>query len=86
MRGGLVEVTANTERDWVAHVNERAQETLYPQAASYYMATEIAGKPQVFMPCSGGFRGYRRNLKNCAAAGYDGFAITPARVMAEELQ
>ena len=77
--GGVVEVTAAAERDWVAHVNERAQETLYPQAASYYMGAEIAGKPQVFMPYSGGVRGYRRILEKCAAAGYDGFAVAPAR-------
>lgn len=77
--GGVVEVTAAAERDWVAHVNERAQETLYPQAASYYMGAEVAGKPQVFMPYSGGVRGYRRILEKCAAAGYDGFAVAPAR-------
>ena len=68
-----IEVTPEAERGWVEHVNQRAQETLYPRAASYYTGAEIAGKPRVFMPYSGGVRGYRRELERVAAAGYDGF-------------
>ncbi len=68
-----IEVTREATRDWVALVNERAKETLYPKAASYYMGAEVAGKPQVFMPFSGGVRGYRRILEKVAANGYDGF-------------
>ena len=65
-----IEATPEAERNWVAHVNARAQETLYPQTASYYMGAEIAGKPQVFMPYSGGVRGYRRILEAAARDGY----------------
>lgn len=71
-----VEVTAEAERDWVEHVNARAQETLYPKAASYYMGAEIPGKPRVFMPYSGGVRGYRRILEKVAEDGYRGFVLT----------
>jgi cation diffusion facilitator CzcD-associated flavoprotein CzcO len=70
-----VEVTAEAERDWVAHVNERAQETLYLKTASYYLGAEMPGKPRVFMPYSGGVRGYRRFLENTAAAGYEGMTL-----------
>ncbi len=70
-----IEVTEEAERDWVAHVNERAQETLYPKAASYYMGAEMPGKPQVFMPYSGGVRGYRRILERVAANDYEGFTL-----------
>lgn len=70
-----VEVQPDAERDWVAHVNERAQETLYPKAASYYMGAEVEGKPRVFMPYSGGVRGYRRILERVEAEGYSGFAL-----------
>jgi cyclohexanone monooxygenase len=56
-------------------VNSRAQETLYPTTPSYYMGAEIAGKPKVFMPYSGGVRGYRRILEKCAAQGYAGFVL-----------
>jgi cyclohexanone monooxygenase len=70
-----VEVTEEAERDWVQHVNARAEETLYPKAASYYMGAEIEGKPRVFMPYSGGVRGYRRILEQVATDGYRGFAL-----------
>jgi cyclohexanone monooxygenase len=72
------EATHEAERDWVAHVNERAQETLYPTANSFYNGAEIAGKPRVFMPYSGGVRQYRRLLQQCAAEGYKGFVLRAA--------
>ncbi len=70
-----IEVTAEAERDWVAHVNKRAQETLYLKTTSYYLGDEIPGKPRVFMPYSGGVRGYRRILEKAAANGYAGFLL-----------
>jgi cyclohexanone monooxygenase len=74
---GLVEFEALPEAEsaWVEHVNERAKETLYMSANSYYNGAEIAGKPRVFMPYSGGIRAYRRILQTCAAEGYSGFAL-----------
>ena len=63
------------EISWVAHVNERAKETLYMTADSYYNGAEVAGKPKVFMPYSGGVRGYRRILQKCAQDGYTGFTL-----------
>ena len=42
------------EDDWVAHVNEVAHGTLYPQANSWYMGANIPGKPRIFMPYIGG--------------------------------
>jgi cyclohexanone monooxygenase len=76
-RLGVVEVeaTAAAEQAWVAHVNERAKETLYLTADSYYNGAEVAGKPRVFMPYSGGVRGYRRLLHKCAESGYAGFEL-----------
>ena len=75
------EVTEAAERDWTAHVQERARETLYMTADSFYNGGELAGKPRVFMPYSGGIRTYRRLLRECAEAGYSGFALRrePAR-------
>ena len=69
------EATHAAERDWVAHVNQRARETLYLSTDSYYNGAEVAGKPRVFMPYSGGVRGYRRLLQNCVARGYEGFEL-----------
>ena len=75
-----IEASPESESEWVEHVNARAQETLYPKAASYYMGAEIAGKPKVFMPYSGGVRGYRRILEKVASDGYSGFALTKGTV------
>ncbi len=69
----VIETTHEAELEWVEHVNARAQETLYPKAASYYTGAEIEGKPRVFMPYSGGVRGYRRILERVAADEYQGF-------------
>ena len=69
------EATRAAERDWVAHVNQRARETLYLSTDSYYNGAEVVGKPRVFMPYSGGVRGYRRLLQNCMARGYEGFEL-----------
>jgi cyclohexanone monooxygenase len=79
-REGLIEFEAThaAEKSWVAHVNERAKETLYLSTPSYYNGSEVAGKPQVFMPYSGGVRGYRRILERCAAEGYSGFVLRAA--------
>ena len=73
----VVEFEAQPEAElaWVAHVNERAKETLYMTADSYYNGAEVAGKPKVFMPYSGGVRGYRRILNKCADEGYAGFSL-----------
>ncbi len=72
------DIDLQTEREWVQHVNERAQATIYMSTNSYYNGSEIAGKPKVFMPYSGGVRGYRRILENCAADGYSGFMFSDA--------
>ena len=73
-----IEVTQTAEDDWVAHVNKRALETVYPLARSYYMGDEIEGKPHVFMPYSGGVRGYRRILEGVVEGGYNGFVFATA--------
>jgi cation diffusion facilitator CzcD-associated flavoprotein CzcO len=75
----VVEVEAAAEKEWVQHVNERADQTLYPLARSYYMGDEIPGKPRVFMMYAGGLRNYRRILIDTAADDYTGFELTRTR-------
>ena len=80
-----MEASKAAEDDWVAHVNEVAHGTLYPQANSWYMGANIPGKPQVFMPYIGGVGAYRQICNEVAAKGYEGFVMTAAtrpRVMA----
>ena len=68
----------DAEDKWVAHVNEVAHTTLYPQANSWYMGANVPGKPQIFMPYIGGVGLYRQICNDVAAKGYEGFAMTAA--------
>jgi cyclohexanone monooxygenase len=71
-----MEAKREAEDNWVAHVNEVAHTTLYPQADSWYMGANIPGKPQIFMPYIGGVGVYRQICNDVAAKGYEGFAMT----------
>jgi cyclohexanone monooxygenase len=73
-----MEANKDAEDKWVAHVNEVAHTTLYPQANSWYMGANIPGKPQIFMPYIGGVGAYRKICNDVAAKGYEGFAMTAA--------
>ncbi len=72
-----IEATQDAEDGWVAHVNEVAHNTLYPQANSWYMGANIPGKPRVFLPYIGGIPAYRAICNDVVANGYRGFALTP---------
>ncbi|MEA2898736.1 MAG: hypothetical protein QOJ84_4351 [Bradyrhizobium sp.] len=74
-----MEASKDAEDNWVAHVNEVAHGTLYPQANSWYMGANIPGKPQIFMPYIGGVGVYRQICNDVAAKGYEGFAMTAAQ-------
>jgi cyclohexanone monooxygenase len=73
-----MEARKEAEEKWVAHVNEVAHTTLYPQANSWYMGANIPGKPQIFMPYIGGVGAYRQICNEVAAKGYEGFAMEAA--------
>ena len=77
-RLGVIEATAPAQEAWVAHVNEAADATLYPQANSWYMGANIPGKPRVFMPYVGGVGPYREKCDEVAANGYEGFKLGQA--------
>ena len=74
--------TAKAQDDWVNHVREVAETTLYPQANSWYMGANIPGKPRVFMPYVGGVHTYKEKCDEVVASGYEGFVMTGAKVSA----
>ena len=81
MRGrgsNSIEAEKDAEDKWVAHVNEVASATLYPQANSWYMGANIPGKPRIFMPYIGGVGTYRQICDDVAAKGYQGFTMARA--------
>ncbi len=73
-----IEPTADAETEWVAHVNEVAQGTMYttPSCNSWYLGANIAGKPRIFMPYVGGYSKYRERCEQIVANGYEGFTLS----------
>lgn len=65
-----------SENEWVHHVNDVADRTLYPRGNSWYVGANIPGKPRVFMPYVGGVPAYRKILNEVADDGYRGFLLS----------
>ena len=74
-----IEADPQAERDWIAHVNDAADQTLFVKANSWYLGANIPGKPRVFLPYVGGIGPYRKRCDAVAAEGYAGFILSPAR-------
>ena len=72
-----IDACVEAEQAWVAHVNEVADETLFPTCNSWYVGANIPGKPRVFMPYLG-FPQYVEKCNEVAANQYEGFALTGA--------
>jgi cyclohexanone monooxygenase len=72
-----IEPKPESEQDWIAHVNEVADGTMYtaPSCNSWYLGANIPGKPRIFMPYVGGYPRYRRKCEAEAADGYPGFEL-----------
>lgn len=71
-----IEPEKQAEDDWVQHVNEVADGTLFPQAESWYTGSNVVDKTRVFMPYIGGVGLYRETCDEVAANGYPGFSLT----------
>lgn len=68
-----IEATMQAQEAWVTHVNDYGKLTLYPKANSWYMGSNIPGKPRVFLPYIGGVDRYRQACDEVAEADYLGF-------------
>ena len=70
-----IEALPAAEDEWVAHVNEVAEGTMYttPSCNSWYLGANIPGKPRIFMPYVGGYPRYRQRCEEVAASDYEGF-------------
>jgi acetyl esterase/lipase/cation diffusion facilitator CzcD-associated flavoprotein CzcO len=70
-----IEPTETAEAAWGQHVNDCADITLFPRAASWYMGANVPGKPRVFLPYVGGVGTYREACDRVVAEGYLGFRL-----------
>jgi cyclohexanone monooxygenase len=73
-----IEATAAAQDGWVQHVAEVGAHTLFPTAESWYMGSNVPGKPRVFYAYIGGVGLYRQTCGQIAARGYEGFTLTGA--------
>jgi cyclohexanone monooxygenase len=80
----VMEPTVDAEDDWVDHVQETANKTLFPRANSWYMGSNIPGKPRLFMPYIGGVGVYRKICEDIVAKGYKGFRFEAKTAAAAE--
>jgi len=70
-----IEATEEAQARWVAYLNESADATLFPQANSWYMGSNIPGKARIFLPYVNGLKTYRDECDAVADEGYKGFAV-----------
>ena len=77
-RLNFIEPTLEAEEDWVDHVNEVAQGTMYtaPSCNSWYLGANIAGKPRIFMPYVGGYPQYKERCESVVRNKYEGFSLS----------
>ncbi len=80
----VMEPTVNAEDEWVDHVQETANKTLFPRANSWYMGANMPGKPRLFMPYIGGVGVYRKICEEIVGEGYKGFRFEAKTAAAAE--
>jgi cyclohexanone monooxygenase len=68
-----IEADAGVQEDWVRHVNEVGETSVYPRCNSWYLGANVPGKPRVFMPYLG-FPPYAEKCQQVVEAGYEGFS------------
>ena len=68
-----LEAETEAETRWVEHVAGIAENTLFPLADSWYMGSNIPGKPRMLIPFASGVGEYRELCVDIAAKGYPGF-------------
>lgn len=71
----VVEPTKDTEDGWVAHHDETANATLIAKTNSWYLGSNVEGKPRRVLSYCGGVGVYRQKCDEVAASGYQGFTM-----------
>jgi acetone monooxygenase (methyl acetate-forming) len=71
----VVEPTREAEAAWVAHHDETANATLIAKTTSWYLGSNVPGKPRRVLSYTGGVGTYRQKCNEVAAKGYAGFEM-----------
>jgi cyclohexanone monooxygenase len=73
-----IEPALEDEDAWVEHVNDVSTVSLRSTCSSWYVGTNIPGRPRVFMPYIGGFPIYVQKCNEVMSRGFDGFVLEGA--------
>ena len=72
---GVIEPSEAVQDDWVKHHDETANETLVSKTHSWYMGSNVDGKPRRLLSYIGGVGNYREKCLEVAESGYLGFEV-----------
>mgnify|MGYP000722285175 CR=1 FL=1 len=75
MRQKVIEPTKETEDKWVEHHDEIANATLVTKTDSWYMGSNVNGKPRRLLSYIGGVGTYRQKCDEVKASNYAGFRM-----------
>jgi cyclohexanone monooxygenase len=73
-----IEPIIEHENAWVEHVNDVSTVSLRSTCSSWYVGTNIPGRPRVFMPYIGGFPVYVQKCNEVMSRGFEGFVLEGA--------
>ncbi|MGY8663881.1 NAD(P)/FAD-dependent oxidoreductase [Bradyrhizobium sp. UFLA05-109] len=71
----VIEPIKEAEDQWVAHHDEIANRMLIAKTNSWYVGSNVEGKPRRVLAYTGGVGSYRQKCDEVAASGYQGFAM-----------
>jgi len=71
----VCEPTREAEDEWIAHHEAVAGATLVTKTTSWYMGSNVDGKPRRLLSYIGGVGAYRQKCDAAAASNYAGFAM-----------
>jgi cyclohexanone monooxygenase len=78
-----IEASAQAQTDWMAHVVDLANQTLYPKAKSWYLGANIPGRERQFSIYIAGCGPFRAECNRIVEAGYEGFVLSPGSAQKE---
>ncbi len=70
-----IEASSMAENDWAEYNGSVAKDHIRSSCNSWYMGSNIEGKPNIFMPFIGGFPEYIKICNQIASDDYDGFRL-----------
>lgn len=70
-----IETSVEAEGAWQARVQAAAERTVFLSCNSWYLGSNVPGKPRQFMPLASSFARYAQRCTEVASKGYEGFTL-----------